>query len=151
MSKTAHWRHPIDRYFFLVGSLDNFLAGLVPFRSYSSNVSAFFAQSSLAPISTNVLCLSPFVFSMFGPPLILPRDENPRCPPTDTNGYLCRRRNLLLYIPLYKQRVNRARTLAAPRTSLPPSRAGYRIRGVETDLSIVPRTLLLLRGLVSRR
>jgi len=35
-------------------------------------------------------------------------DGNPRCPPTDTNGYLCQRRNLLLYIPLYKQRVNRA-------------------------------------------
>ena len=33
---------------------------------------------------------------------------NPRCPPTDTNGYLCQRLgNLLLYIPLYKQRVNR--------------------------------------------
>lgn len=53
-----------------------------------------------------------------GPALILPRDENPRCPPTDTNGYLCQRRNLLLYIPLYKQRVNRARALA-PRRSAP--------------------------------
>lgn len=54
---------------------------------------------------------SPFSSSL-GPPT---PDGNPRCPPTDTNGYLCQRRNLLLYIPLYKQRVNRAHTLRAPR------------------------------------
>lgn len=65
--------------------------------------------------------------------LILPRDENPRCPPTDTNGHLCQRRNLLLYIPLYKQRVNRAAYELA-----------IGIRAVETDLSIVLRALLLL-------
>lgn len=65
--------------------------------------------------------------------LILPRDENPRCPPTDTNGHLCQRRNLLLYIPLYKQRVNRAAYELA-----------IGIRAVETDLSIVLSALLLL-------
>lgn len=66
-------------------------------------------------------------------------DGNPRCPLTDTNGYLCQRRNLLLYIPLYKQRVNRAPhpTCAAyggpgppvsPSSSARQVRRGYPIR-----------------------
>lgn len=85
-------------------------------------------------------------------------DGNPRCPSTDTNGYLCQRRNLLLYIPLYKQRVNRAHTLRAPRTGgrwaspvslslsfsliLPrPFNTAQQVQReyvMETDLSIVP-------------
>lgn len=83
----------------------------------------------------------------FLPPFSLPRPEppprpplrryaadgNPRCPSTDTNGYLCQRRNLLLYIPLYKQRVNRAPhpTCAAygrPGPSVSPSSSPWQVR-----------------------
>lgn len=72
---------------------------------------------------------APSSSSFHGPALILPRDENPRCPPTDTNGYLCQRRNLLLYIPLYKQRVNRARALALLRVRAASPHREHRLSG----------------------
>lgn len=118
--------------------------------------------SRLRRLSCTILFVSHRSFSLAivvstsrGPPSCqCAADGNPRCPPTDTNGYLCQRRNLLLYIPLYKQRVNRAHTLRAPRTggrASPVSlslvfprlfktaqqvRRGY-ARAMETDLSIV--------------
>jgi len=77
---------------------------------------AFPIRSSLSPAGLS-FSLAIVVSTSRGPPSCqYAADGNPRCPPTDTNGYLCQRRNLLLYIPLYKQRVNRAHTLRAPRT-----------------------------------
>lgn len=94
----------------------------------------FFSTSFSNVAHPRQFLVSSLLLPFLGPAsLILPRDENPRCPPTDTNGHLCQRRNLLLYIPLYKQRVNRAAYEPA-----------IGIRAVETDLSIVLCALFLL-------
>ena len=118
---------------------------LKTWRSFRRNACTVYPRQTV-PSRTDLP--SPSSSTFLGPALILPRDENPRCPPTDTNGYLCQRRNLLLYIPLYKQRVNRARALALRRVragSPHASRAqAIGLRAVETDLSIVPRAFLLL-------
>lgn len=94
--------------------------GLFPHRSLprlSSSIPSPFPYDPLSLPAIPPPCCGrtpppPPSLSSLGPPT---PDGNPRCPPTDTNGYLCQRRNLLLYIPLYKQRVNRAHTLRAPR------------------------------------
>lgn len=111
----------------------------IPIETSSSqfffiHVRIFFSTSFSNVAHPRQLLVSSPLLPFLGPAsLILPRDENPRCPPTDTNGHLCQRRNLLLYIPLYKQRVNRAAYEPA-----------IGIRAVETDLSIVLCALLLL-------
>lgn len=111
----------------------------IPIETSSSqfffiHVRIFFSTSFSNVAHPRQFLVSSPLLPFLGPAsLILPRDENPRCPPTDTNGHLCQRRNLLLYIPLYKQRVNRAAYEPA-----------IGIRAVETDLSIVLCALLLL-------
>lgn len=157
------------------GPLSSPLAQSVP-SSPSLALSLFLSLVRLSrftsPFPYDWLCLASAILS---PPALLAAaitpslgplrryvvDGNPRCPPTDTNGYLCQRRNLLLYIPLYKQRVNRAPhpTCAAyggpgppvsPSSSARQVRRGYpiraraRARAMETDLSIVysPRAFL---------
>lgn len=121
----------IEHRFLLKHHLPNSFADRIHIRIFSSaSLSSLAHRSSNSSSSRSLFSLAAFPRSSS---LILPRDENPRCPPTDTNGHLCQRRNLLLYIPLYKQRVNRAAYELA-----------IGIRAVETDLSIVLRALLLL-------
>lgn len=137
----------------LSGPLSSPLAQSVP-SSPSLALSLSLPRSSLSihltfPVRLTLPCLGHFIPSRpsrcrDNPPSLGPLrryvvDGNPRCPPTDTNGYLCQRRNLLLYIPLYKQRVNRAPhpTCAAyggpgppvsPSSSARQVRRGYPIR-----------------------
>lgn len=121
----------LDHRFLLKHHLPNSFADRIHIRIFSSaSLSNLAHRPSNSSSSRSLFSLATFPRSSS---LILPRDENPRCPPTDTNGHLCQRRNLLLYIPLYKQRVNRAAYELA-----------IGIRAVETDLSIVLRALLLL-------
>lgn len=121
----------IEHRFLLKHHLPNSFADRIHIRIFSSaSLSNLAHRPSNSSSSRSLFSLAAFPRSSS---LILPRDENPRCPPTDTNGHLCQRRNLLLYIPLYKQRVNRAAYELA-----------IGIRAVETDLSIVLRALLLL-------
>lgn len=121
----------LDHRFLLKHHLPNSFADRTHIRIFSSaSLSNLAHRPSNSSSSRSLFSLATFPRSSS---LILPRDENPRCPPTDTNGHLCQRRNLLLYIPLYKQRVNRAAYELA-----------IGIRAVETDLSIVLRALLLL-------
>lgn len=101
--------------------------------SHSLNLLRFqtFLLSSSSTITTSLFldpsCCLPLVYvdSCWVP--VIPRDENPRCPSVDTNGHPMPRRNLLLYIPLYKQRVNLTHPLSIS-LALP-------LKTVETDLS----------------